>query len=599
MLPLLTYPLALIGLSAIPLLVAIYLLRNRFRRQQVSSLMLWVDAREARAGGTRLRRLQTPLLFLLELLIILLLVFSASDPHMRLTQGTRPLVVVLDDSFSMLAGGEASPRNQALKALADELKRNMPYSVRFVLAGERPQVLGEPVHSARRAMELAESWRCRSPAARIDQAMTLGADIGGELALLLVLTDHPPREGAEPKQGRLQWWSFGKPRANLAIVNAVRTNREGADRCLLEIANLSDDHRATDLVIEPYAGGAALRRTRLELEAGTTQRLVLQFPPNTPAVRARIDDDDLDIDNQAILQPADRRPVRVDVRILERRLRDPVDRALRSARNAELTDVKPELIFSDQGDDPDAVESTWLVQFVLDKESTAYAGPFVLDRAHPITEGLALKGAIWGAGKETAVEGAPVVMAGNVPLLTDSETTITGGATRHDVRMRFRPDLSTVQESPDWPILIWNLVNWRSQALPGLSRHNVRLGERVLLTLPTYRETVELRTPGKETRTIGVKGRQVALSADEVGVYEVRSDDTTYRFAVNALEQDESDLRGCRTDRWGDWLDETSLRLEYRPISWVLLLVLLGIACAHLLLMARAAGTTGAAEGKG
>src|SRR6516162_3599829 len=132
MLPLLTYPLALIGLSAIPLLVAIYLLRNRFRRQQVSSLMLWVDAREARAGGTRLRRLQTPLLFLLELLIILLLVFSASDPHMRLTQGTRPLVVVLDDSFSMLAGGEASPRNQALKALADELKRNMPYSVRFV-----------------------------------------------------------------------------------------------------------------------------------------------------------------------------------------------------------------------------------------------------------------------------------------------------------------------------------------------------------------------------------------------------------------------------------------------------------------------------------
>src|SRR5258708_39364900 len=113
--PLFLYPLAFLGLAAVPALVGIYLLRNRFRRQPVSSLMLWVDAREARAGGTRLRRLQTPLLFLLELLVILLLVFSASDPQMRLTQGTRPLVVVLDDSFSMLAGGQASPRNNAIK----------------------------------------------------------------------------------------------------------------------------------------------------------------------------------------------------------------------------------------------------------------------------------------------------------------------------------------------------------------------------------------------------------------------------------------------------------------------------------------------------
>ena len=32
--------------------------------------MLWIDAREAREGGVRLRTLQTPLLFLLELLVI-------------------------------------------------------------------------------------------------------------------------------------------------------------------------------------------------------------------------------------------------------------------------------------------------------------------------------------------------------------------------------------------------------------------------------------------------------------------------------------------------------------------------------------------------
>src|SRR5436305_6809310 len=104
MLPLLTYPLALAGLAAVPVLVAIYLLRNRFRRQPVSSLMLWEDPREAREGGTRIRRLQTPLLFLLELAAIVLLVLAATEPQVRARQGARPLVVVLDASFPMLAG---------------------------------------------------------------------------------------------------------------------------------------------------------------------------------------------------------------------------------------------------------------------------------------------------------------------------------------------------------------------------------------------------------------------------------------------------------------------------------------------------------------
>ncbi len=109
----------------------------------------------------------------------------------------------------------------------------------------------------------------------------------------------------------------------------------------------------------------------------------------------------------------------------------------------------------------------------------------------------------------------------------------------------------------------------------------------MVLTLPTYRDSVEVTPPGGKARTVSVKGRHVALRADEVGVYAIRAETTTYRFAVNALQQDESDLRGCENGRWGDWLDETSMRLEFRPINWVLLLILLGVACVHLLIMAR------------
>jgi hypothetical protein len=586
MLPLFLYPLAFFGFAAVPALVAIYLLRNRFKRQVVSSLMLWLDTREAREGGRRLRRIQTPLFFLLELLAILLLVFAAGDPQMRLTTGARPLVVVLDDSFSMLAGGDDSPRARAAKALEAELRRQNPYSIRFVLAGDRPSVLGEPARSPGQAMPILDGWRCKAPAAKLDEAVTLAGELGGELALLLVLTDHKPSVTI-PDKSRLQWWSFGEARPNVAFVNAARTAREGLDRSLFEIANLSTEEATPVVVIETLEGGKVLQRNRLQLGPNETQRLIVQFPANTPAVRARLDDGVLPIDSSVTLLPVEERPVRVDVRIREGRIREPVVKALASARLARLTDDRPQLIFTDRGEEKDA-GAAWVVSFLNEKEATAFAGPFVLDRAHPLTEGLSLRGAIWGAGKDEGLDGAPVVMAGNVPLMSDVEVATPGGSSRHEVRFRLRPELSTIQDSPDWPILFWNLLAWRGSALPGLTRPNIRLGEQVVLNLVDYREKVQVTPPGSPARDVIVKGRQVSLRGDELGVHEAKAEVATFRYAVNALSRDESDLTRASAGQWGDWLDDTSLRLEYRGVYWVLLLVLLGVALLHLVLMAKA-----------
>ncbi len=51
--PAFTYPLAWFAAITLPALVAIYYLRHRFRRQQVSSLLLWQMHRESREGGRR------------------------------------------------------------------------------------------------------------------------------------------------------------------------------------------------------------------------------------------------------------------------------------------------------------------------------------------------------------------------------------------------------------------------------------------------------------------------------------------------------------------------------------------------------------------
>src|ERR1017187_3465712 len=186
MIPFLTYPLALIALGTLPALAAIYILRNRFRRRQVSSLLLWRFRVQSKSGGAKVHRLQLPLLFFLELLALLLLVGAASGPHWKLPQSTRPLIVVLDDSFSMRAGRDGvSAQARAKKFLEKLFRRQPPPATRLILAGTEPQALGSIAKNWREVEALLSQWKCWSPDATINSAITLATELGKQQANIL------------------------------------------------------------------------------------------------------------------------------------------------------------------------------------------------------------------------------------------------------------------------------------------------------------------------------------------------------------------------------------------------------------------------------
>jgi hypothetical protein len=577
MFSLFTLPWALLGLLAVPALIAIYWLRNRFRQVPVSSLIFWMREQENREGGLRIRRLQTPLLFFLELLAIVALVLAAAGPLISSAEDTSPLVVVLDDSYSMQAGGEDSPKRKASAAVAEELRRGRHQSVRFVLAGEHPQVLGAPLLTTAEALPLLEDWHGRAPSANLEDGIGLAAEMGGPRARILVVSDHAP--ATVPGPGRLQWWAFGTSRPNLALVTATRTLREGQERCLLEVANLSaEPHSTTLLVTLPEE--QELHRTLLQLAPEETRRVTLRLPPDTPALEARLDPDALAIDNKVVLLPEAPRPVRVAVRFKDSVLRSLVEKALKATQRAFLTETAPDLVFT--AGEADAVPRAWQVQLVVDKEAEAYVGPFVIERSHPLTQGLSLDSVIWGAGKSSQITGLPVILAGNIPLVTDTED----ADGRHTLRLHLRQDLSTLQDTPAWPILFWNLLQWRAGQRPGLHRANFRLGESPVLIAPPGVEMVQVTSPDGTARQVQVHDGRAVFRADDVGRYNVKAGEQTYRFTVNALNREESDLRSAASGRWGEWQTPSRAAVELQSLSWVLLL-LAGVALTvHLTLTA-------------
>jgi hypothetical protein len=331
-----------------------------------------------------------------------------------------------------------------------------------------------------------------------------------------------------------------------------------------------------------------LHRADLSLSAKETRRVVLELAADTPTVRARLGADALDVDNQVTLLAERPPPVRVEVTVADKELRRLWEQALKATRRVKLTGTRPDLRVTDGAEDAPSPE-IWTVRVLAEKEAEAYVGPFVLDHHHPLSEGLSLAGVVWGAGPEKGGTGAPVILAGNVPLLTDTESA--GG--RHELRLRLRPDLSTVQESPQWPILVWNLVQWRASRSPGLRRANLRLGELASLRVGPGTETVTLTPPDGKPRTVPVHDREVSVRAEEVGLYELQEGETRHAFAVNALNREESDLSRCVSGQWGEWTDERGHGLEARSIAWALVLLAALVLTVHLMLVGRKSGGAG------
>jgi hypothetical protein len=578
--PVFTLPIAFLGLLAVPVLIAIYWLRSRARVQKVSSLLLWLDERQMWEGGQRIHRLQTPLLFFLELLAIILLVTTAAGPMMRAGESGVPLVIVLDDSFSMLAGGEESVRNRAAKAIENELRANRYDPVRFVLAGETPQLLGEAASGVDQAIKYLNEWKCPAQTSKLDEAIVFAFELGGNRARVLAITDHKPQE--ELNDSRLLWWAFGSPRPNAAFVNAARTTRDNEDRVLLEISNLSTSSNSTTLTITSNNQSEIRQPQSFSLGPSETRRLVLTLPAGAPPMIARLSNDALNVDNEIILMPEEKKLVRVHLRLEDQTLRRIVEQALQSSQSVFLTADQPELVITDGDELGNESADAWTLKIISEKDAAGYLGPFVVDRSHPLSEGLSLGGVVWGSGKGAQFPGTPIITAGNIPLLTDVERT-----GKHELRLRLRPDLSTLPETPNWPIFFWNLVNWRAHSTPGLRQSNVRLGSEATLTVETGVESVDVTDPQRSVKPMPVYERAVVIKADTSGVYEVNTGGQTYSFAANALYREESDLSQATSGRWGNWAKASQLQWEYRSVAWMLLLLAMIVLAVHAWLIAR------------
>lgn len=288
-------PLALIGLIAIPIIVAYYMLRLRRPLQPVSSTFLWqqlVRDVEANAPWQKLKR---SLLLLLQLLLALLLAFVVARPFSEHPAGlARDLVLVIDASASMSATDVFPDRLTAAKRLAQEQLAQVPSDgrVSVIAAGDTARVVANEATDRGRISQAIESIQASTSASDLTDALKLANSLAKRArgAEVLVVTDDAFSASVDVTlEVPVKVLTVGRERDNQAIAAlAVRADPSGLKRTLfVSVANYSASIVGRSLQI--LADGVPVTARDLFLDPLTRADVVIdELPPGTSVVEARL-----------------------------------------------------------------------------------------------------------------------------------------------------------------------------------------------------------------------------------------------------------------------------------------------------------------------
>lgn len=602
-------PLGLAALLALPAILGLHLFRRRFRPAVISALFLWDTAATSTAAGRRREKLYRSPSLWLELCAALALAIALAGPRAACVGESEHLIAVLDDSASMNArpASEASFAERARSELRERLER-LPRGSRVTIikSGLRPRILVGPAALPDDAAAALESWSPAAPRHDEAPAVALALELagGGEERAhgVVFVTDHYLPERLPET---VEVVAVGRPLDNAAIAHVARARAEG-ERESVFASVVQRGVAALETTLALYAGDTALVSVPVRIEPGERRDFELELPadesggrPGEPwagqVLELRLGADALATDNRAWVAPAPARTVALATTISDdtaRRLgvwsgepeASRIDRWLDVVPGTTLAPA-PELahivLRSEQA--PALASHSWSLTLAeIDGEDRRdWIGPFLTEKRHALLEGLTLDGIVWSAEPGRELPGAPLVSAGREALLTE---VLSERSAARNYLLNLDAQRSTLARSPDWPILLANLVELRRSELPGPERSNLAIGES-LVWRDDSPGTYLLQRVGADGEAAPIElAAQTTLVVDDVreaGVWVLEREGAELaRFAYSFLDLAESDLSGASSGRRPGVENQASLATAFGWLECLLVLVVLGCCLA-------------------
>lgn len=550
-------PWGLLGLLAIPTIAAIHLYQRRYPPMPIAGLHLWVTETPIQAPGRRRDKLPWTRTLLIELLLALFLSIILADPRLGEWDKATHLVAILDHSASMQAqppGGQ-SFRDSAIKELEKRFLTLQRKSViTLIRTGFTPVTLIRrgTLEEARKVLQL---WNPTAPRHRFAPAWEeLGQQLVEESGQIVFLTDNLLDPAELPQN--LEVISFGRQLHNIAFDAARWTFDSLTQKGQLFVRVHNYGNQAAECTVVFRTRDQVIAKRPLKISPDTASALELSVPGGISRLTLNLeaDEDGTAFDNTIELVEPKIRSVKAAVEFPKGGVQAELGRVLKITPDVSIVpSEKAQLVFAPASQLPASNPQLWW--FGIGplkngdderKASKDIVGPYLIDKRHPLVEGVSLGGIVWGGIQPVKLDLTPIVSAGNSMLLGQLR-----GTRSTAFLMNVDLSRSNIEESPDWPVLVTNLIEQRRDALPGLRRWNYRLGEVVRFRLyegndPDPQASLSISGP-QPVRRIPRDTFVEIGELNEPGIYELRQGDQLLgNLAMNFFDPVESDLRGLR-----------------------------------------------------
>lgn len=150
------YPLGLLGLIGVPILIIIYVIKNKYMEQTISTTYLWRLSERFEKKRRRRNPLEGLLPLILQILTVVLVSLTIAHPVFSIPNGASEYTFVLDSSASMNTERDGETRFQRgvleIEKLINEASEGSTFTL--VQAGSTTSVLYEKISDKDMALEL-------------------------------------------------------------------------------------------------------------------------------------------------------------------------------------------------------------------------------------------------------------------------------------------------------------------------------------------------------------------------------------------------------------------------------------------------------------
>ncbi|MHC0036610.1 VWA domain-containing protein [Pseudoneobacillus sp. C159] len=280
--------------------VLFYFFRKQYEERRISSNLLWEQVLNEWQASPWLKKLQQNLLFWLQLLALLLLMFALVRPFWLQNElRGEQLMLIVDTSATMAAKHEETTRfdyaKQELRDLADRLSGQ---EVTLIRAGAKPEILlsketdSSTIKRSIEGLELTYDHEAMEKAVQLAVSLSSGQDTS-----IHIFSDRVKREALKGVEQYVEVHNIGEKIDNLALLSfgVAPINEQITGVAVLE----NQSSQAKELNFQIHSEKEKLYEKTITLDA--QEQAFVQIPelPIKPYYEASIKvDDGYEIDNR-------------------------------------------------------------------------------------------------------------------------------------------------------------------------------------------------------------------------------------------------------------------------------------------------------------